>query len=49
MYAASYILKYTPISYITIIVSFFYQDTCPAVAFLMTTRLLQALEIPLGV
>lgn len=24
------------------------QDTCPVVAFLMTTRLLQALEIPLG-
>lgn len=24
------------------------QDTCPAAAFLMTTRLLQALETPLG-
>lgn len=27
---------------------FEYQDTCPVVAFLMTTRLLRALEIPLG-
>lgn len=25
-----------------------HQDTCPAAAFLMTTRLLQALETPLG-